>query len=159
MNLHRISVWNETFIYCVGFVCFCSILYVINLLRFNAKMSMLALTLKNSSGQLVGFSVIFFVAFFAFSSYAFLGEKNHSSTKFCVIKTTCKGQTRHEAMKEKIIAFLLFSSQSFIAMTLNNLYLSLSVDLAFNSSLEIYNNVVITFESMFGHLLGKLINN
>ena len=75
-------MWNELFIYCIGFICFNSILYIINLLRFNVKMSMLALTLKNSTAQLAGFSAIFFVTFVAFASYAFIGKQSKLST-FC----------------------------------------------------------------------------
>ena len=46
-----------------------------SLFRFNVRMSMLALTLKNSTAQLVGFSLLFFVTFIAFASFAFIGEK------------------------------------------------------------------------------------
>lgn len=74
INFQRVAIWNEIFIYCVGFICFSSILYVINLLRFNVKMSALALVLKNSTEDLMSFSVIFFILFFAFASFAYVGK-------------------------------------------------------------------------------------
>ena len=74
INFQRVAIWNEIFIYCVGFICFSSILYVINLLRFNVKMSALALVLKNSTEELMSFSVIFFILFFAFASFAYIGN-------------------------------------------------------------------------------------
>ena len=115
INFQRVAIWNEVFIYCVGFICFTSILYVINLLRFNVKMSALALVLKNSTDELMSFSVIFFILFFAFASFAYIGEY------FDYI----------------------------------NELTSLSELLAFGPTMLIYSGMVITLQTMFGHLLGN----
>ena len=50
--------------------------------RFNAKMSMLALTLKNSTKALVSFSILFFVTFFAYASFAYLGTLRKDTSRW-----------------------------------------------------------------------------
>ncbi|XP_037076846.1 polycystic kidney disease 2-like 2 protein [Pollicipes pollicipes] len=72
INMQRMAAWNETFVFLVAFVCFTSILEVLHLLRFNAKMSMLALTLRRSTKELIYFSVTFCITFLAFAQFAFL---------------------------------------------------------------------------------------
>ncbi|KAF0304797.1 Polycystin-2 [Amphibalanus amphitrite] len=72
INMQRMAAWNETFVFLIAFVCFVSILEVMHLLRFNANMSMLALTLKRSTKELVYFSVTFCITFLAFAQFAFL---------------------------------------------------------------------------------------
>lgn len=80
--MQRMAAWNETFVFLVAFVCFTSILEMMHLLRFNAKMSMLALTLKRSTKELLYFSVTFIITFMAFAQFAFLGEKRDRSLLF-----------------------------------------------------------------------------
>jgi hypothetical protein len=74
INFSRLAMWNETFIYLVGWISFVSILQVLHLLRFNVRMTALGLVLKKASKELIYFSITFLIIFFAFCQYAMACE-------------------------------------------------------------------------------------
>jgi polycystin 1L2 len=67
VDFNFISMWGETYACICSAVAFCSTLKFLKLLRFNKKIGMLAHTLRYAFKDLVGFSCIFFIFFFAFA--------------------------------------------------------------------------------------------
>ncbi|XP_066299017.1 polycystin-2-like [Branchiostoma lanceolatum] len=67
VNYRRAAVWDQVYTYVIATL-LCSVtLKMTHLLRFNHRASLLIHTLKRSVGPLSGFSIMFFLYFFAFA--------------------------------------------------------------------------------------------
>ncbi|XP_066298882.1 polycystin-2-like [Branchiostoma lanceolatum] len=67
VNYRRAAVWDQVYTYVIATL-LCSVtLKMTHLLRFNHRASLLIHTLKHSVGPLSGFSIMFFLYFFAFA--------------------------------------------------------------------------------------------
>ncbi|XP_076348156.1 polycystin-2-like protein 2 [Tachypleus tridentatus] len=72
LNFHIFTSWNELFVIVMSFVVFISLLEILHLLRFNTRIRLLAMTLKDSSKDLMTFSVTFLLIFMAFAQFAYI---------------------------------------------------------------------------------------
>lgn len=72
MKFQYVGYWSEIFNYIIGFLVFFATLKFLKLLRFNRKISMLSDTLRNSSKDLIHFSIIFNIVFLAFIQVFYL---------------------------------------------------------------------------------------
>lgn len=77
MKFQYVGYWSELFNYIIGFLVFFATLKFLKLLRFNRKISMLSDTLRNSSKELIHFSIIFNVVFLAFIQVFYLIYMSH----------------------------------------------------------------------------------
>ena len=71
-NFEKVALWDEIFGYVMGFTVFCSIIKLINMFRFNRKMSMIAGTLKSSMKDLSAFSVVFIMFLLGFAIWGYM---------------------------------------------------------------------------------------
>lgn len=77
MKFQYIGYWSEISNYIMGFLVFFATLKFMKLLRFNRKISLLSDTLKNSSKDLIHFSIILNVVFLAFIQVFYLVFMSH----------------------------------------------------------------------------------
>lgn len=77
LNLQRLNYWNQVLTVLVSLCATLGTLKFLKLFRFNNKIYSIANTLKFAIGQLFGFSLVFFVIWFAFVQliYLFFYEK------------------------------------------------------------------------------------
>lgn len=80
VNFNTIAQWDMVYSSVTSAVVFCATLKFLKLLRFNNKISMLSLTLRLASRDLLGFSVTFAIIFFAFTQYSLLVFGSHLTT-------------------------------------------------------------------------------
>ncbi|BFZ02727.1 hypothetical protein BsWGS_05766 [Bradybaena similaris] len=71
-NFQTLAVWDELFGFIIAFVCFMAILQIVNLLRFNKRMSVLGATLMRSAGELWSFLLVFLLMLFAFLCFSYV---------------------------------------------------------------------------------------
>lgn len=72
VNFNTIAQWDMIYSCVTSCVVFCATLKFLKLLRFNNKISMLSMTLRLASRDLLGFSVTFAIIFVAFTQFSFL---------------------------------------------------------------------------------------
>ncbi|KAL4239265.1 hypothetical protein ACF0H5_000082 [Mactra antiquata] len=80
IKFQYVGYWSEIFNYIIGFLVFFATLKFLKLLRFNRKISLLSDTLRNSSKDLINFSLIFNVTFLAFIQVFYLVYMSHLDT-------------------------------------------------------------------------------
>ncbi|CAF3361707.1 unnamed protein product [Rotaria sp. Silwood1] len=72
INLQFFSYLDNVLTYLLGFCCFFGTVKILRLLRFNRRLSLLHLTLKKSTKQIIGFLVMFSLVFCAFTALFYL---------------------------------------------------------------------------------------
>ncbi|WAQ97034.1 PK1L2-like protein, partial [Mya arenaria] len=77
IKFQYVGYWSEIFNYIMGMLVFLATIKFMKLLRFNKKISLLADTLKNSSKDLIHFSIIFNIVFLAFIQFFYLIYGKH----------------------------------------------------------------------------------
>lgn len=71
-KLQNVSLINNSFRYCLGFCTALSILKLLKFLSFNKTIGFLSDTFKSSSEELIAFSLIFLILWFAFAQLKYL---------------------------------------------------------------------------------------
>lgn len=80
VNFNTIAQWDMVYSSITSCIVFCATLKFLKLLRFNNKISMLSLTLRLASRDLLGFSATFAIIFFAFTQFSLLIFGSHLTT-------------------------------------------------------------------------------
>ena len=69
VDLQSIAYWADGYTSIFAFIVFCATLKFIKLLRFNKRIGLLSMTLRHALRDLIGFSCVFLIVFFAFSLF------------------------------------------------------------------------------------------
>nr|KAG5710401.1 hypothetical protein BaRGS_022219 [Batillaria attramentaria] len=72
VSFQYVAYWHEVLGYLVGWAVFFATVKFLKLLRFNRRISLFAATLKECSGALLNFSLVFWVVFLSFDMLFFL---------------------------------------------------------------------------------------
>jgi len=72
VNFQRIVLWDDVFAIMQGFLLFFSMVKLLRLIRFNAKVNQLSTTLRKAVGPIFNFFVVFTVVFVAFTQFAYM---------------------------------------------------------------------------------------
>ena len=72
VNLNHLLMWDQIYHYILSFLLFSSMLKLLQLIRFNTKVSQLSSTLTRARGPIVSFFVVFSFVFMAFSAAGYL---------------------------------------------------------------------------------------
>ncbi|XP_064093787.1 uncharacterized protein LOC135206294 [Macrobrachium nipponense] len=123
VNLTYAAILNEFYLYLVSFIGFVGSLKFIKLLRFNKKIGVLSVTLRQCWDDLAGFLVAFFLCFFSFVNmfYFLLSMYIEEFCNFVVAVETCfsmmLGKFNFDQMREvSILVPLMF----FVFVVLNS---------------------------------------
>jgi len=83
VSFQYICYWDDIYGVVVGLLLWMATIKFLKLLRFNRRMLMLTMTIKEFGYEVFLFMIVFGVFFFAFASFAFLMFAN--SDRFCVV--------------------------------------------------------------------------
>ena len=137
ISLVQASTWDELFTYMLGLLVFFATLKLLKLLRFNHTVFLLTRTLAMASSPLVSFSIVFFVAFFAYSIvfYLLYGPQLQDYSNFITalesVFNILLGAFDYEAIvgnNRELGPFLFVSFMLFMVMVLMNMFLTIIMD-------------------------------
>nr|XP_006815503.1 PREDICTED: polycystic kidney disease protein 1-like 2-like [Saccoglossus kowalevskii] len=90
VNLQRAAAWDELFVYILSVILFISFIRLINLLRFNSRISLLSFTLQHAAKDFVYYGIKFFVVMCAYGQVFFIvigGKVGYYKTFTSTIET------------------------------------------------------------------------
>ncbi len=165
INLQYIASVDDTLSWSLGFCCCFSSLKLIKFLNLNRRIEYMVLTLKYAFGNLLSFSVIFFIIFLAYTQFFYIIFNNHSDkfVTFLNSLVTCMtllitGLNIDDMIKSApILGPILFSTYN---MIIGTIFFSIFYIILIDSfeTVRHMNYIVNERHELFNHIIQKVKN-